>query len=269
MVAEGPTVDNGGLTDYVVASDVTADGENVQIVKLALSADASRVAIAADADGLLVNTELPAAVVLSDALGNPTVPLVGSTGLLWTGGAWARTKSVADAMNTGGTGVQAVGVLAEFDDVSPSAVTENQFAALRMSSRRALLVEQEPSQAFWSRLLPASSGGMFIHKNLDVDETEDAVKTTPGQVFGWYLFNLHATAIRYVKIYDATVATVVVGTTAPVMTIPVPPLSGANVFTDIGILFTTAITIAATTGVLDTDTGAPGVNEVIANIFYV
>jgi hypothetical protein len=35
-----------------------------------------------------------------------------------------------------------------------------------------------------------------------------------------------------------------------------------------GIKFDTAITVAATTGVLDNDTGAPGANEVIVNIFY-
>jgi hypothetical protein len=49
------TVDNGVLTDYAVSSDETAGGKHVQIVKLALSADASETPITADTDGLLVN----------------------------------------------------------------------------------------------------------------------------------------------------------------------------------------------------------------------
>jgi hypothetical protein len=35
-----------------------------------------------------------------------------------------------------------------------------------------------------------------------------------------------------------------------------------------GIGFGTAITVAATTGVADNDTGAPAANDVIVNIFY-
>jgi hypothetical protein len=35
-----------------------------------------------------------------------------------------------------------------------------------------------------------------------------------------------------------------------------------------GIAFGTAITVAATTGVADNDTGAPDANDVVVNIFY-
>jgi hypothetical protein len=86
-------------------------------------------------------------------------------------------------------------------------------------------------------------------------------------------FNL-ATGVRYLKFYDATVATVVVGTTTPVLTIPIPTqaasANGAGLVISIpnGIAFATAITVAATTGVADADTGAPGANEVIVNIGY-
>lgn len=116
-------------------------------------------------------------------------------------------------------------------------------------------------------VVPRTSGGLSIFRTLDADETEEAVKAAAGQVFGWYLYNDGATEV-YVKLYDASVATVVVGTTTPVMTIPVPPGSAANVVSPIGIAFATAITIAATTGVADNDTTAPAANQVVANIFY-
>jgi hypothetical protein len=114
---------------------------------------------------------------------------------------------------------------------------------------------------------PRTSGGYTIFRSIDLDETEEEVKATAGQVFGWYIFNAAATT-HYVKFYNATTANVTVGTTTPVLTIPVPAGSAANVFTDTGIAFGTAITAAATTGVADNDTGAPAANAVVVNVFY-
>ena len=48
---------------------------------------------------------------------------------------------VSNGMDVTGAAVQAVGLVAQFDDVSVGTVTENQFAPVRMSTRRALLVE--------------------------------------------------------------------------------------------------------------------------------
>src|ERR1035437_8473728 len=53
----------------------------------------------------------------------------------------ADVVAVAAATDTTGTGVIATGILAQFDDVTPATVTENQFAPPRMSSRRAVLTE--------------------------------------------------------------------------------------------------------------------------------
>ena len=65
-----------------------------------------------------------------------------------------------------------------------------------------------------------------------------------------------------------TAASVTVGTSTPVLTIPLAENQGANVEFTNGIAFSTAITVAATTGVADNDTGAPSANDVIVNIFY-
>lgn len=48
---------------------------------------------------------------------------------------------VSNGMDVTGAAVQAVGIVAQLDDVATGAVTENQFAPVRLSSRRALLVE--------------------------------------------------------------------------------------------------------------------------------
>lgn len=48
---------------------------------------------------------------------------------------------VSNGLDTTATGVPAVGLVAQLDDAATGTVTENQFAPVRMSSRRALLVE--------------------------------------------------------------------------------------------------------------------------------
>jgi len=117
-----------------------------------------------------------------------------------------------------------------------------------------------------------TSGGATPFYNLDVDETEDAVKASAGQLYELYCNNTTAAQL-FVKIYDATVATVVVGTTTPVMTIPVPAnadLDGAGVVRSwpMGLAFATAITIAATTGAADNDAGTPSAGAVIVSGAY-
>ena len=47
--------------------------------------------------------------------------------------------------------------------------------------------------------LPRTTGGYDIFRSIDLDETEEAVKASAGQVFGWYLFNA-ASATRFVKL---------------------------------------------------------------------
>lgn len=114
---------------------------------------------------------------------------------------------------------------------------------------------------------PATSGGLSTFRSIDIDETEEDVKTSAGQVFGWYLTNL-ATTRRYIKFYNATAASTTVGSTPPFLTIPLDAGQSANVEWVNGISFSTAICVAATTALADADTGAPGANEVVGNIFY-
>jgi hypothetical protein len=114
---------------------------------------------------------------------------------------------------------------------------------------------------------PATTGGMSISTDIDLDETETEIKGGAGHLFGWYIYNDGAAEV-YVKLYNATAANVVVGTTVPVMTLGIPAGSGSNVFTDQGIAFSTAICAAATTVATTADTTAPAANQVIANFFY-
>ena len=179
------------------------------------------------------------------------------------GEAWVRTAGeLADdsAFTVATTRVQPVGYLA--DETSTDSVDEGDAGAARMTLDRKQIVAPAPHTA----------GGLLIYKTLDLDESEEEVKATAGQVYSMWVTNL-ATSTRYIKFYNATAANVTVGTTTPVITIPIPgnatdDITGHFTAGGFGIEFTTAICIAATTGFADNDTGAPGANEVIANIFY-
>lgn len=117
-----------------------------------------------------------------------------------------------------------------------------------------------------------ATNGLSIFRSLDLDESEEEVKGTAGVVYGVWVSNT-ATSTRYLKFYDATAASVTVGTTTPVITIPIPgntsdDVSGSFNVGGLGIGFATAITVAATTGLADNDTGAPSANDCVVNIFY-
>lgn len=144
------------------------------------------------------------------------------------------------------------------DEVSPDSVNEGDVGIPRMTLDRMAIVTSRPS---------ATGEGYDVHRNIDVDESEDDIKTSAGKLYGWFMHNAH-TATLFVKFYNATAASTTVGTTTPFLTMPMPAGASANVEFTNGIAFSTALCIAATTGVADADTGAPAANVLIANIFY-
>ena len=111
------------------------------------------------------------------------------------------------------------------------------------------------------------------YKNLDVDETADQIKGERGRITFLYAVNMAATK-RYLKFYDALNADVTVGTTVPVLTFAIPTTGDTNgagfVFPipEEGLEFRTGITVAATTGIADNDSGAPAANDVAICVGY-
>lgn len=201
--------------------------------------------------GTAANCKVEAAIAATQTLS--TVTTVGTVTTLtnWEG------VLVDDAAFTPATSkVRAIGCQA--DETSPDSVDEGDVGCPRMTLDRMQIVTDRPS---------ATGEGLLIARNIDVDESEEDIKTSAGKIYGWYLFNAH-TATLFVKFYNATAANTTVGTTTPAMTLPVPAGAAANVHFNKGITFDTALCIAATTGVADNDTGAPAANVLIANIFY-
>ena len=148
---------------------------------------------------------------------------------------------------------------ATVDETSTDSADEGDAVALRATADRKLVVTTKPT---------AAGEGCDVFRSIDLDESEEDVKTSAGMLYGYYFANLHATAARHLKFYNATAANVTVGTTTPFLTLPLPAASAGHVALTHPVKFDTAICAAATTGVADNDTGAPGANEVVLNVFY-
>lgn len=96
-----------------------------------------RVSLATDAN--VVDTELPAAAALADAASaTPTTPTIGNVSLLMNATTLDRQRAVVNGLDSVGTGIAAAGIVGQFDDVAPTAITENQFGPVRMSTNRNL-----------------------------------------------------------------------------------------------------------------------------------
>lgn len=113
---------------------------------------------------------------------------------------------------------------------------------------------------------PATTGG-FVSFHLSSAATTNAtvIKSSPGQVFGWYIYNSNASA-RKVTFHN-TATTPTAGANV-FYTLVIPGSSGANILNPIGIEFSTGIAITTTTGLADNDTAAVAANELNINIFY-
>ena len=113
---------------------------------------------------------------------------------------------------------------------------------------------------------PATSGGPSVARSLDLQPTAFQVKGSGGQLYGWYISNSNSSSVRFVKIYDKATAATEADT--PLLTIAIPPMSATNLSIPEGIPFTLGIQVRGTTGALDSDTGAPASNVLIANFLY-
>lgn len=169
---------------------------------------------------------------------------------------WVTGTVLEDVAHSAGEQLSPTGVR-RIDTPASSAGSSADWATLDASAEGAL----------WATLTPTTTGGCSIFRSIDLDESEEEIKATAGNLYGYYFANTAATA-RYLKFYNATAASVTVGTTTPVLTFYLPPTSAGHVGLPFPIGFGTAITAAATTGVADSDTGAPGSNEIILNAYY-
>ena len=174
--------------------------------------------------------------------------------------------------STGDAGVMPLAV--RNDTLAALATTDGDYAPLQVDANGALYSSVTNTGTFAVQATPvaAATGGCTIFRSLDLDESEEEVKGSAGTVYGFTVFNMTA-ATLFLKFYNATAASVTVGTTTPVLTYPIPTLgdtngTGVQVSIPNGAEFGTAITAAVTTALADNDTGAPGANACVINVYF-
>ena len=179
------------------------------------------------------------------------------------GTAAASLGKAEDAVHTtGDTGVMALGVRAASPTERSAGPTDGDYEPFATNEVGAV----------WTTPTASANGGLSIFRSLDIDESEEEIKASAGTIYGMWVTNT-ATSTRFVKFYNATAASVTVGTTTPVITIGIPGNTSDDVSGNfgpggMGIGFATAISVAATTAAADNDTGAPSAGDVIINVFY-
>lgn len=108
--------------------------------------------------------------------------------------------------------------------------------------------------------------GAIPYQSNDLDESSEQIKSSAGVIYGYHWFNTHATLTRYIKWYNAASPTV--GTTPTLFITPMKPNTEGHLWCGPpGIGFTTAMSVAATTGFADSDVGAPGLNEIFLTVY--
>jgi hypothetical protein len=164
-----------------------------------------------------------------------------------------------------------------FDETAGTALTENDAAAARIDSKRAvvMVIEDVTTRGTTNRAsvntslglsvtpTPHTSGGLSVATG-SIGATATAVKASAGQVFGWYFYNANA-SVAYVQFFNTATGSTTLGTTVPVYSLGIPAGSAANVELGMGIAHSTAITIAVTT----TRAGLTGPGSTVDyNVFY-
>lgn len=123
------------------------------------------------------------------------------------------------------------------------------------------------STAWLTSPRPATAGGLTMSEVVSAATTNaTSVKGSAGQLYGWYITNTNA-AIRYVKFYNKATAPTV-GTDTVVLSLGIPGGGAANVFTDMGIAFSTGIAMSMVTGSANTDATAVALGDLVVNLFY-
>ena len=110
------------------------------------------------------------------------------------------------------------------------------------------------------------SGGKLFN-DTDNENTAVAVKASSGTVYMIEVDNTANAAITYVKLWDTAQGSVTVGTTAPVMIIPVAASAKITLAVPTGIAFATAITVASVTTAGTAGTTSP-TSAAIVRIVY-
>lgn len=133
---------------------------------------------------------------------------------------------------------------------------------------QANLAEAQDNVVAYLKTTSSSSGTPDAFRSASLVNVAQAVKATAGSLYGWNIRNNTAAAV-YVKFCNTASGSTTPGTTAIVLSIMVP--ANGTVYQAPNCsqhYFSTAITVYACTGFLDTDATTTGANNVVVELKY-
>ena len=213
------------------------------------------------ADNVVLNSGSGGATAAADDIGGIHYQRVKPN--LGVDGTAVDAIPVSNGLDTTATGVQAVGIVAQLDDTATGTVTENQFAPVRLSTRRALLVEGVASgtaQPVSAASLPlpsdASTETTLSALAGDVGDTADAAATAGGTGTLHAKTRLMTSQLDSIKTAVETLDNAISGTEMQVDVVAALP-AGTNNIGDVDVLSIVPGTGATNLGkAIDTAVGA-------------
>jgi hypothetical protein len=183
-----------------------------------------------------------------DVLTLPALPTgsntIGSIASITTSivpGTGATNLGKAIDTTTGATDTGVLLLATRDDDLTTLTPVDGDNVQLRVESEGALWTSNKPTATEGVLTMNASSSdGATALTN-----SAQAIKASAGCLYGYYIYNPNATA-AFVQFYNTASGSVTVGTTSPLFMLTIPATSGANLFSNTGIQFSTAMSWAAT-----------------------
>lgn len=248
------TIASGGVASGAIASGAIAAG--------AIAAGATSIATTEDtasaaADHLVkvaaIRLDTPVANDNVNASGDYTQFKLDNFGKLWIAGSVPEDTAHIDAESILRNGVRRI------DTAATSAGTSGDWATMDSSAEGAI----------WTTLTPTTTSGLSTAMFSGSDgssilvATAQVIKASAGNLYGYFLYNPEA-AVTFVHFYNTAAASVTVGTTNPLFTIPIPAGSAANLTYPYPVSFSNAgWSIAATTTAGGNTAPATGVSAVV------
>jgi len=171
--------------------------------------------------------------------------------LLFASTAFSQSNTTGARVTQGGNSSNWSINVAQINGVTPN------MGAGNSSTGTLRVVIASDQAAIATTSTPATSGGLSFVSGT-IGATKTTIKSSAGNLYGWYLYNPNSSA-TFCQVFNATTANVTLGTTTPDLVLTIPATSGANLEVSNGLTFATAISFACTT----TRTGSTGPSSTV------
>lgn len=209
------TIANGGLPMYRSGAITLNDNDPAS---LGLDANGNLL-VSLVGDSVQIDTEIPAAAALADAVANPTTPSLGSYLQGFNGTTWDRVRTGAQSNVAAATGYLANLPVAQYNSSAPT-ITDGRYNHLQSdinANLKTTLGTTIAGEDIANDVLKTEVRASFL--NITTNATT-VVKSGVGVFYGFTVNNNGFTTAGTITIYDNTSAA---GTKIGTWTIPVQP----------------------------------------------